>query len=420
MGKVTRVRAMSAALIMVVSLTVTACGGDEPSFVSSAPATSASPTPPAPPVTLAITPGDGAKKQPVSTEIGTTVTGGKITNVTLTSEDGTKVNGFLRDDGSSWVPASPLKYAKTYTASVTATGPTGQTETRTTKFTTMAKPRSVIGSGLYLFNGKTYGVAMPVVVEFIPGIPKKDRAAVQKRMFVSTDPPQPGTWHWVANGTQAYYRAPQYWQPGTTISVRIGLEGIPLSTGRYGNTDRKATAKIGGRFEMKVDNTTKKMSVYENGSLIRTVPVSLGKPSTPSSSGTMVVMEKKESTVFDTRDDPDPANRYVTEIDFAQRLTWGGEYIHAAPWSVDAQGRRNVSHGCVNVSTANAQWLFGKTKVGDPITVTGTERRLQPGNGWTAWNMSWDEFVKGSALPVPADPDVMDDTNPTPGSSPTN
>ena len=64
----------------------------------------------------------------------------------------------------------------------------------------------------------------------------------------------------------------------------------------------------------------------------------------------MVVMEKKESTVFDTRDDPDPANRYVTEIDFAQRLTWGGEYIHAAPWSEDVQGRQNVSHGCVNVS----------------------------------------------------------------------
>jgi hypothetical protein len=117
----------------------------------------------------------------------------------------------------------------------------------------------------------------------------------------------------------------------------------------------------------------------------------------------MVVMDKQESTVFDTFAELGPTEGYRTEIDYAQRLTWGGEYIHAAPWSVGAQGRRNVSHGCVNVSTANAQWLFSRTKIGDPVTVRGTERKLEPGNGWTAWNMSWEEFVKGSALPVPTD-----------------
>lgn len=106
-------------------------------------------------------------------------------------------------------------------------------------------------------------------------------------------------------------------------------------------------------------------------------------------------------TIFDTRDDPDPANRYVTEIDYAQRLTWGGEYIHAAPWSLDALGRRNITHGCVNVSTPDAQWLFAKSKIGDPVTVSGTERQLANGNGWTAWNLSWPEFAKGSALPLP-------------------
>lgn len=177
---------------------------------------------------------------------------------------------------------------------------------------------------------------------------------------------------------------------------------MPLSNGKYGDMDRKATAKIGRSFEMKVDNANKKMTVYENGALVRTIPVSLGKKSTPSSSGTMVVMEKKEATTFDTRDDPDPANRYVTDIQFAQRLTWGGEYIHAAPWSEHVQGRQNVSHGCVNVSMANARWLFEKTRIGDPITVKGTERKIAAGNGWTAWSLSWSAFIKGSALPVPS------------------
>ncbi|WP_091671345.1 L,D-transpeptidase [Micromonospora auratinigra] len=411
MGRFARAGAMVGALVLTAALALTGCGNDPekapvtatsggPPATDAAPsATTAAPQPATEP--LPVSPADGAKSRPVSTEIGARVPGGgKVSTVVLTSK-GRTVDGRLRLDGSSWVPSAPLKYGTRYTATVTGTGADGRIYRGTSSFSTMAKPNSMIGSGLYLFDGRTYGVAMPVVAEFSPGIPAKDRAAVQKRMFVRTDPPQPGAWHWLPGGTQAYYRAPEYWKPGTTLTVRLALAGIPLSNGRYGNTDRTATAKIGRSFEMKVDNASKKMTVYVDGALARTMPVSLGKKSTPSSSGTMVVMEKKESTVFDTRDEPDPDNQYVTEIDFAQRLTWGGEYIHAAPWSEGDQGRRNVSHGCVNVSTANARWLFAQTMIGDPITVRGTERRLEPGNGWTAWSLSWDEYVKGSALPVP-------------------
>ncbi|MGV9806533.1 Ig-like domain-containing protein [Micromonospora chersina] len=413
MGRFARTGAMVGVLVLTASLALTGCGDDQkkPAFVAGAqqgdavpttsPGTTGDPSEPALPA-LAVSPADGSDKRPVSTEISARIPGGgTVSKVVLTAANGATVAGRLRRDGSSWVPSAPLKYATRYTATVTGTGTDGQTRQGTSSFTTMAKPKSMIGSGLYMFSGKTYGVAMPVVAEFSPGIPKKDRAAVQKRMFVQTDPPQPGAWHWLYNGTQAYYRAPEYWKPGTTITVRLALAGIPLSNGRYGNMDRSATARIGRAFEMKVDNATKQMTVYENGAVVRTLPVSLGKKSTPSSSGTMVVMEKKESTVFDTRDEPDPDNQYVTKIDFAQRITWGGEYIHAAPWSEGVQGRANVSHGCVNVSMANGRWLFGKTLVGDPITVRGTERRLEPGNGWTAWSMSWSQFVEGSALPVP-------------------
>ncbi|RZU73780.1 lipoprotein-anchoring transpeptidase ErfK/SrfK [Micromonospora kangleipakensis] len=413
MGRFARSGAMVGALVLTASLALTGCNDDQkkPAFVSGGQPASvsaaegdssgeASPQPVA--AALKVSPADGADGRPVSTEISAKIPGGgKVSKVVLTATNGATVEGRLRRDGSSWVPSTPLKYATRYTATVSGTGTDGQTHEGTSTFTTMAKPKAMIGSGLYMFDGKTYGVGMPVVAEFSPGIPKKDRAAVQKRMFVRTDPPQPGAWHWLYNGTQAYYRAPEYWKPGTTISVRLALAGIPLSNGRYGNVDRTATAKIGRAFEMKVDNASKKMSVYQNGALIRTVPVSLGKKDTPSSSGTMVVMEKKESTVFDTRDEPDPDNQYVTKIDFAQRITWGGEYIHAAPWSEGVQGRVNVSHGCVNVSMANGKWLFDRTLVGDPITVRGTTRKLVPGNGWTAWSMSWSEFVAGSALPVP-------------------
>jgi len=396
-------RIVAVSATAALGLGLTACGKDQPpKFITGVGEAQATTAPPVP-FTFAVTPADKKKNLPVSTEIGTAVEGGTITSVTLTEKGGRTVKGALRDDKTSWVPDAPLKYDTDYTATVVATSASGQTATKTTSFSTMGKPGNQIGTGMYLFNGKTYGVAMPVVVEFNPGIPKKDRAAVQKRLFVTTDPPQPGTWHWVDNGTQAYYRAPEYWKPGTTISVRAALEGIPLSNGKYGNQDRKGTAKIGDKFEMKVENKTKKMQVFKNDKLIKTFPVSLGKPSTPSSSGTLVVMDKLEHTIFDTFAELGPDEGYRTEIDFAQRLTWGGEYIHSAPWSVGDQGVRNVSHGCVNLSPQNASWLFSQTKVGDPITIRGTERKLANGNGWTAWNMTWAEFIKGSALPVPAD-----------------
>jgi lipoprotein-anchoring transpeptidase ErfK/SrfK len=380
--------------------------GPEPQFVAGTPRGAATPTATAPPepFTLAITPVANAKRLPISTEIGTKVTGGRVTAVTLSDDKGAKVAGDVRDDGTSWIPAKPLKYGRTYTATVTATGADGRSETETTTFSTLtSRPGGERGTGLYLFDGKTYGVAMPVVAEFHPGIAPKDRAAVQRRLFVTSAPAQPGVWHWVANGTQAYYRPPTYWRPGTKITVRLGLAGLPTGGGRYGTVDRRATVTIGRKLTMDVDNKTKKMSVYKDDVLIKTMKVSLGKKSTPSSSGTMVVMEKKESTVFDTRAELGPSEGYRMTIAYAQRLTWGGEYIHSAPWSVGDQGRRNVSHGCVNVSPGNAIWLFNATMIGDPVTVRGTERKLVNGNGWTPWIHSWSQYIKGSALPVPPD-----------------
>ena len=399
------------ALAVLAPLTVTACGNKNKvtpaAWVgSSGAATPASSAPAAPAsaasaVSLTLSPPSGKKDVPVSTEIGVAVTGGKVTTVALKGADGKAVAGKLRDDGSAWVPSRPLKVKQRYVATVTAEDSSGQAKTVTTSFTTMGAPARKTGTGLYLFDDHTYGVAMPVVAEFNPGIKAKSRAAVQKRMFVQTDPPQPGTWSWTSSGTQAYYRAPEFWKPGTKLIVRIAVGGLPTGGGRYGDQDRAATAKIGRSFVMKVDNKTKKMTVIERGKTIRTMPVSLGKPSTPSSSGNMVVMDKASTTVFDTTDDG--PNGYKVNIDYAQRLTWSGQYIHSAPWSVGDQGHRNVSHGCVNLSPSNARWLFGKTLIGDPVTVRGTGDKLAYGNGWTPWDVSWKAFAKGSALPVPAD-----------------
>ncbi|WP_203842327.1 L,D-transpeptidase [Winogradskya humida] len=404
------------ALVVVAPMALAACGDDakKPGAVggagsSSAPAPGSSAVPESGvvaadgPLKLSVTPAAGKKGVPLSTEIGVDVSGGKVTTVALKDAKGKAVAGELREDGSSWVPAKALTASKTYEASVTAVDSAGVSKTETTTFTTMAKPAKKTGTGLYLFDDHTYGVAMPIVVEFNPGIKKKDRAAVQKRLFVKSEPAQPGAWSWTSTGTQVYYRPPKFWEPGTKLTVRAAVGGLPTGGGRYGDQDRGASAKIGRSLVMKVDNKTKKMTVVESGKTVRTLAVSLGAPKHPSSSGTMVVMEKMAATVFDTMDEAPPGEGYVTDIEYAQRLTWSGQYIHSAPWSVGAQGRRNVSHGCVNVSPSNAKWLFDKTLIGDPVTVKGTGDKLAYGNGWTPWDLSWKEFVKGSAIAVPAE-----------------
>jgi len=347
------------------------------------------PPPSPPPAIVDVVPVTGAAAVPVSAEVSASVTGGKLTAVELVSAAGQRVEGRLRDDGSSWVPAAPLAYGASYTATLTATGEHA-TSTRRVTFATMAKPAGrKLNSDLLLIDGATYGVAMPIVVDFGADVPESARAAVQRRVFITSTPPQAGAWHWFS-AHQMVFRPAAYWQSGTTLRVRKAFTGLPIG-GWFGDEDFAATVTIGRKLTMEIDNSNKQMSVVRDGVWLRNLPVSLGKASTPSSTGTMVVMEKLASTIFDTtREGP---GGYRVQVAYAQRLTYGGQFIHSAPWSVGDQGVRNVSHGCVNVSPGNAQWLFDQTLVGDPVTVRNTGSKLEPGDGWTAWDLAWPDFA---------------------------
>ena len=352
---------------------------------------------PTSPPSLTVTPATGATRVPISAEVGLAVSGGTVATVILTRAGSKQaIKGFVRDDGTSWVPDAPLRYGTSYTATVTARSKDGtQTTTKTSTFRTMGEPARQTGTGLYLFTGETYGVALPVVIEFSPPVPDSARANVQRRLFASSTPSQPGVWSW-ASGSQVWYRPAKYWQPGTSLTVRAALAGQPMGGGYYGDVDRSATVRIGQKVYMSVDNATKSMKVYVDDKLVRKIPVSLGKHSTPSSSGHLVVMSKAYTTIFDTTNEG--PGGYRVSVNYAMRLTWGGEFIHSAPWSVNDQGKRNVSHGCINMSAANAKWLFSQTLIGDPVTIKGTSRELLYGNGWTDWDKPWDEYVKGSAI----------------------
>lgn len=336
------------------------------------------------PVVTISAPADGATDVPAAAEV-VLAKADASTKVVLADASGTPVAGALRPDNSAWVPAQPLKYGTTYTATAGGTK---------VSFTTMGRPGRTVRVSTPLQDDAVYGVAMPLVVRFGTDIPKDQRAVVERRLFVTSDPVQPGAWNWFS-GSEVHYRTKDYWQENTKFTLRVATAGLPMGASGYGANDLTISASIGNKVEMLTDNATKTMTVKVQDRVVRTIPVSLGKPSKPSSSGHLVVMTKNQSELFVGTD---PGDSYRETVYWTQRLTSDGQYIHAAPWSVGAQGHNNVSHGCTNMSTENAKWLYGITHVGDPVTVTGTEAKLQWGDGYTDWDVSFDEYAKGSAL----------------------
>jgi lipoprotein-anchoring transpeptidase ErfK/SrfK len=384
-----------AALTAVLAL-IAGCsaGGDSPS--RQGPSAAPEPSPKA--SAKIVSPAANADDVPASTGVAFETKDAIKTTIELKDAGGNVVRGALTAGGKGWLPAGQLEYGTTYTASVTVTGDDSKTSTATSRFTTMDEPANQVRVSSFLGDGQVVGVGMPLIVRFGRAIPDDYRDDVQARMTVRATPTQEGVWHWVS-GTEVHYRPKEFWKANTAVFYKLQTGGLPMGDGWYGRSDITVDLRIGPSVVMTVDNRTKRMTVTRNGRVVRTIPVSLGKPRTPSSSGTMVLLEKLRRTIFDTRRDPNPADRYVIPIEYAQRLTWSGEFIHSAPWSVGSQGRTNVSHGCVNMSPANAAWLFSITRMGDPVTVRGTERRVQAGNGWTDWNLSWAEYVRGSAIP---------------------
>jgi lipoprotein-anchoring transpeptidase ErfK/SrfK len=356
------------------------------------------PSPQASGSTVAVTePAANATDVVASTDITYSTDDPPNTTVDVKDAAGKEVEGTLDQAGTTFHPAGALAYGTTYTVTVNGTAKDGKSGTATSTFTTMAKPSKLVRVSSFLGDHQTVGVAMPLIVKFGRAVPESSRAAVERRMIVTATPAQEGTWAWISP-TEVHYRPKSYWQANTKIHYAVRLAGVPMGSGWYGKSDLTVDVNVGRSFVMTVSNKTKKMTVTENGKVIKTIPVSLGKPSTPSSSGTMVVIEKKLHTVFDTTDELPKGQGYKINIDYAQRITWSGQFIHAAPWSEGVQGKTNVSHGCVNVSEKMGNWLFGRTMMGDPITVSGTGSPLKNGNGWTDWNVSYDTFKKGSAL----------------------
>ena len=392
-----------AVLTLAATLPLTACGHSPSAHWNGTDGSSGN-TDDGGKVTVTISaPADGAQNVPAAIEIAYKTTNAKgAATVQLTDASGTAIDGAPRADGSTWLPAQSLKYATRYTAKVTATGNDGKPATSSVSFTTMAAPGSTSHMISNMGDSQVYGIGAPVVLTFTKAIPQEARAAVQRRLFVQSTPAQEGAWSWFSD-KEVHFRPKDFWQVGTKVSLKALFRGVPLGNGSFGDDDLTIDASIvTSALRIDVDDKTKVLTVTQDGKVIKSIPASLGKASTPSSSGNMVIMTRADQEIFDSSTNGVPANGpggYRETVFYPLRLTWDGQYIHAAPWSTSAQGSYDVSHGCTNISMDDAKWLYGIVHIGDPVTVKNTGAPLSWTDGWTDWDRGFDDFVKGSAIP---------------------
>ena len=203
---------------------------------------------------------------------------GTLDDVTMENDSGKSISGALTPDRKSWRPSVQLGYGRTYTMAITARGPGGMPSRQTSSFSTVSPDAQAAvylntTAGAPIKDGGTYGIGVIVVARFDSAI--GDKAAAERRLHVTTDPPVAGSWNWIDDQT-AHWRPEKYYPPGTSVNVSTQIYGARLGDGLYGDDDEHVSFRIGDAHVSVADDTTKQVSVYDNGKLVRTMPTSMG------------------------------------------------------------------------------------------------------------------------------------------------
>ncbi len=244
----------------------------------------------------------------------------------------------------------------------------GGTVTTTSTFRTLTPSRTFTTEILEGYN-QTYGVGMPIILYFSQ--PITDKAAVERALQITTSKPVVGAWYWDEPcnmaPTCAYFRPRDYWPTGTTISFTGHLNGVQGAPGMYGAHTLTQTFDIGASLVAIGNTATHSTQIYYNGKLRYNWPISSGRPGDDTPDGSYLTIEKANPVQM-------TGPGYSLSVPWSVRFTFSGDYYHDAYWSVGEQGFENVSHGCVNLSPADAETYYNLAVPGDPITITGSPK----------------------------------------------
>lgn len=267
---------------------------------------------------------------------------------------------------------------------------------------TPPKPVKYVHVSLLNSDGTTYGVGMPVIAFFSQKIVSAKDWQADTKVTVNGKPVT-AAWYFEPSSAspqapyEAHLRMQTYWPAHSAIHVDFPKRGTSLGG------DLVADGKLqtldfstGAKHISLVNDATHTITVTSDGKQVYQFPVSLGATNTPTRSGIKVIMEKGASICMHG------PGYNECGVKYTQRLTYDGEYLHAAPWNTyNIAHGIDSSNGCTNMTTQNAETLYNFLRIGDVVTYPNANGpAMTLGEGYGDWNVSWQQWLTGGAFPT--------------------
>jgi lipoprotein-anchoring transpeptidase ErfK/SrfK len=353
-----------------------------------------------------IAPANGTTDFAPATPVVVRAAQGALTKVRVASDDGVPVAGRVSATRDTWQSTGTLAYGATYRVTALVAGAGNASAKLTTTFRTIA-PAATVTASVFPSDGLNVGVGQPIVFRFDHDITSDAaRADLLRHLDVTESKPVLAGWHWFSD-TELHFRPKDYWPANEKIAVTWDLRGWNAGAPMWGDGQGVVHFTVGDARISYANLATHRMTVTDNGRVVATYPISGGKPTDPTMNGVHLVLDRSSVVRMNSATNGVPVNSadgYDELVYWDVHISDSGEYVHAAPWSTGSQGVANVSHGCINLSDANAQAFFDFSRVGDVVLVGGGPRPPAVGDhGVMDWDTVWGGFTPANALPaVPA------------------
>jgi lipoprotein-anchoring transpeptidase ErfK/SrfK len=292
-----------------------------------------------------------------------------------------------------------------------AAGPSGSTGAASAHPSSAAPSKRPVATGkpvhvsLLQADGGIYGIGEPIVARFSAS--PTDSSQFTKAVKVTVNgAPATGAWYWekvfADKPLEAHYRLAAYWPAHSKIHVDMPLNGLSAGPKLVFADSLTLDMSIGDAHVSTVTSNPLQMTVTDNGKVVKQIPVSLGTASTPTYSGTKIVMQKGEDVPGTDTLKPNgivhmTGPGYSEDVKWSARMTMDGEYIHAAPWNSHI-GQVSTSNGCTNLSTADAEWFYKFSLLGDVVIYNVANTTMPVWDGLGDWNLSWTQWQGGGQL----------------------
>jgi lipoprotein-anchoring transpeptidase ErfK/SrfK len=350
---------------------------------------------------VSVSPAQGTANVALDTPVSVTAGFGTLSSVLVRDAAGQALTGALNAAGTQWVTSQALVPTTTYHVDATLTSPDGISTRIATGFTTLT-PVATVTATAEPATGSIVGVGQPIVINFDqPVNSAAQQQAVISHLTVTESEPVAGGWHWFSPD-ELHFRPEAFWPAGERVTVSGSLDGWYAGNGLWGSGTISQSFSVGDARISYANLASDEMTVTLNGKTVATYPISGGRPEYPTMNGIHIVLDKEpvvhmvSSTVGIPVNSPNGYDEYVYND---VHISDSGEYVHAAPWSVYAQGVENVSHGCINLGPNDSLNFYNFSETGDVVEVTGSPRPPVAGDhGVMDWNTPWSEWTPGRVV----------------------